>query len=100
IVDFGIAKRLSTENDEELQKLTGTGELVGSPIYMSPEQCRGTAPDARSDVYSLGVLMYETLTGAPPFSGSTFFETLAMHLDSPVPKFAGKGASQDLAAIE
>jgi serine/threonine protein kinase len=100
IVDFGIAKRLSTDGDLELQKLTGTGELVGSPIYMSPEQCRGTTPDARSDVYSLGVLMYETLTGMPPFSGNTFFETLAMHLDSPVPKLAGKGSPQEIANIE
>lgn len=99
IVDFGIAKRLSAENDLELQKLTGTGELVGSPLYMSPEQCRGTVPDARSDIYSLGILMYETLTGAPPFTGNTFFETLGMHLDSPVPRFS-KGAPADLAAIE
>lgn len=100
IVDFGIAKRLSTVNDEQLQRLTSTGELVGSPIYMSPEQSRGTAPDARSDIYSLGILMYEALTGAPPFTGNTFFETLAMHLDAPVPKFAGKGTSSDLAAME
>lgn len=63
IVDFGIAKILETE----ATRVTQTGELIGTPQYMSPEQCRGGLLDARSDIYSLGCVLYESITGKPPF---------------------------------
>jgi tRNA A-37 threonylcarbamoyl transferase component Bud32/tetratricopeptide (TPR) repeat protein len=80
IVDFGIAKVLPQEG-EAVQRLTQTGELFGSPLYMSPEQCLGQHLDARSDIYSMGCLMYETLTGKPPLFGTTVFATIQKHID-------------------
>jgi tetratricopeptide (TPR) repeat protein/tRNA A-37 threonylcarbamoyl transferase component Bud32 len=79
IVDFGIAKLLPTEG-EEAQQLTQTGELFGSPLYMSPEQCLSRPLDARSDVYSLGCLMYEALAGSPPLAGGSIIETMYKHM--------------------
>jgi serine/threonine protein kinase len=78
IVDFGIAKVLTPELSAV--KLTQTGEIFGSPLYMSPEQCMGKSPDARSDIYSLGCLIFETLTGKPPFEGLSVLETIHLHL--------------------
>jgi tRNA A-37 threonylcarbamoyl transferase component Bud32 len=80
LVDFGIAKILPQEG-EAIHQLTQTGEVFGSPYYMSPEQCLGKRLDARSDIYSMGCLMYETLTGKPPFVGVAIFETIQKHLD-------------------
>jgi serine/threonine protein kinase len=76
LVDFGIAKMLESE------KLTTTGMLVGSPLYMSPEQSQFEGVDVRSDIYSLGCVMYECLTGKPPFKGSSALETMHMHVNS------------------
>lgn len=67
IVDFGIAKVALPDDAEEIARLTTTGEIFGSPMSMSPEQCRGEHADQRSDVYSYGCLMYEMLTGHPVF---------------------------------
>jgi len=78
IVDFGIAKVLTPELPTV--KLTQTGEIFGSPLYMSPEQCMGKSLDARSDIYSLGCLIFETLTGKPPFEGLSVLETIHLHL--------------------
>ncbi len=83
ILDFGIAKML-TEN-EDIGKLTKTGDIFGSPFYMSPEQCRGEKLDARSDIYSLGCLMYETLIGKPPLVGNNLLESLHLQLNE-IPK--------------
>ena len=77
VVDFGIAK-LQGENLEDL-KLTKTGEVFGSPLYMSPEQCLANKLDRRSDIYSLGCVMYEALCGEPPFKGRNFGETVIKH---------------------
>lgn len=79
LVDFGIAKLLPGAGKQQ-QQLTKTGEIFGSPIYMSPEQCLGKELDIRSDIYALGCLMYETLTGQPPLLGETFLETLNKHV--------------------
>lgn len=79
LVDFGIAKMLKQDGRQQ-QQLTKTGEVFGSPIYMSPEQCLGKEIDARSDIYALGCLMYETLSGEPPFLGNGFLETMNMHV--------------------
>lgn len=80
VLDFGIAKLKATSN-RETQNLTETGDLFGSPSYMSPEQCLGFAVDARSDIYSLGCMMYEMLSGQPPFAGKNPIQTVIQHLN-------------------
>jgi len=80
VVDFGIAK-LATEAIDVSSKLTQTGEIFGSPLYMSPEQCLGNKLDGRSDIYSLGCLMYETLSGSPPLSGANAVQTIFKHVN-------------------
>lgn len=83
IIDFGIAKSIELE---QAHKLTQTGEILGTPAYMSPEQCLGVQLDDRSDVYALGCLMYETVSGNPPFLGGTAMECLRMHImETPPP---------------
>jgi eukaryotic-like serine/threonine-protein kinase len=85
IVDFGIAKLL-TRQGADAEQLTKTGEVFGSPLYMSPEQCRGKVLDARSDIYSVGCVMYKTLSGAPVFSGEELIELLFKQMsDAPAP---------------
>ena len=82
IVDFGIAKILT----EEGKSLTQTGDVFGSPLYMSPEQCSGNRVDARSDIYSLACVLYEMLTGRPPHAGDNALATAVMHLqEEPLP---------------
>lgn len=93
ILDFGIAK-IANEDRGEMQTLTQTGEIFGSPYYMSPEQCSGEIVDQRSDVYSLGCVLFETLTGTPPHVGSNALRTLMLHVneDAPTLKEAALGA--------
>lgn len=86
LLDFGIAKMLSDEDMVISGGLTRSGTVVGTPLYMSPEQARGLKVDRRSDIYSLGCVMYFTLTGAPPFVGKTVIDTIEMHLNSPPPE--------------
>ena len=80
IVDFGIAKVLDSETDGGIQGVTQAGEVFGSPLYMSPEQCAAKHVDARSDVYSSACVLYECLTGEPPFLGATALDTMQMHV--------------------
>lgn len=80
IVDFGIAK-LMPSIKEQTHNLTQTGDLFGSPLYMSPEQCTGEQVDARSDIYSLGCVMYEMLTGKAGFSAANPIKTILMHIN-------------------
>ncbi|MBS2008124.1 MAG: protein kinase [Cyanobacteria bacterium SZAS TMP-1] len=82
LVDFGIAKSLNKKQ----MNLTMTGEVVGTPKYMSPEQCMGKELDPRSDIYSLGCVMYEVFTGRPPFEADTFYEMVRQHVDMPPPQ--------------
>lgn len=84
VVDFGIAKLTSLSGTESMH-LTKTGEVFGSPIYMSPEQCQGLALDARSDIYSLGATMYESLVGFPPLVGKTLVDTMHKHINETPP---------------
>ncbi len=73
LVDFGIAKILVKEDDQEL---TQKGDVFGSPLYMSPEQCLGMDLDGRSDIYSVGTVLYEALTGEVPHMGKNIIETI------------------------
>lgn len=78
ILDFGIAKVIQEDVNRE-QRLTKTGEVFGSPLYMSPEQCMGKELDHRSDIYSMGCLIYEAFTKIPPLEGANVFETFFKH---------------------
>lgn len=84
IVDFGIAK-LHMNEGADIQGLTKTGEIFGSPLYMSPEQCLGVAVDHRSDIYALGCVLFEALTGLPPFMGNTSLSTMMKHQSEKAP---------------
>ncbi len=89
IVDFGIAqlrtKEEAAESETKRRRLTRTGMIFGTPEYMSPEQAAGKHADLRVDVYATGVMLYEMLTGAVPFTGQTFFGVLNSHLNDPLP---------------
>lgn len=89
VVDFGIAK-LSGRDKALGQGLTSKGEIFGSPLYMSPEQCVGGRIDARSDIYSLGCTIFEALTGSPPFVGRNMIETFTMHQEAPIPSLVSR----------
>ena len=78
--DFGIAKEEETDTE-----LTSTGTILGSPFYMSPEQAEGLLVDGRSDIYSLGIMFYEMLTGERPYPGDTAIKVIMQHIQSPVP---------------
>lgn len=83
LLDFGIAKLI---DDPQAVKLTRTGEVFGTPSYMSPEQCSGGALDARSDMYSMGCLMYEVLSGSRPYLANSSAEVMYMHLNQEIPE--------------
>ena len=80
LIDFGLARNLQNE-----AQWTQVGTLQGSPYYMSPEQAQGLQLDGRSDLYGLGIILFEMLTGYRPFTGSTAVEVLQKHLDAPLP---------------
>ncbi len=79
VIDFGVASILQV-TDTNSTNLTQTGDVFGTPLYMSPEQCRGDEVDRRSDIYSLGCVMYEALTGSPPFPGKNAVKVVISHL--------------------
>ncbi len=78
LLDFGIAKLLDMQ-EQTLQSMTKTGEALGTPLYMSPEQILGNKVTSRSDLYSLGCMMYACLTGTPPFIGANKLATMEKH---------------------
>lgn len=80
LTDFGIAKQIQSE-----QTLTGEGSAIGSPYYLSPEQAQSRAFDGRSDVYALGIVFYEALTGHKPYAEESTVRTILAHLESPTP---------------
>lgn len=86
ILDFGLAKVLSNFKQGDMRTLTETGETMGTPEYMSPEQCLGLEITNKSDIYSLGCIAYELLTGKKAVGGESLFELMHAHVDmQPLP---------------
>jgi serine/threonine protein kinase len=90
VFDFGIAKVLRYEPTGGGRSLTIKGQLIGTPPYMSPEQCLGVDVDARADLYTVGVIAYELLTGRTPFESEDPVKILRMHVYDPVPVMADR----------
>ncbi len=80
LIDFGLAKQVALQAE-----VTGAGAIFGTPYYMSPEQGHGEPVDARGDIYSLGVIFYEMLTGSKPYDGDTAMAVIVKHRLAPVP---------------
>jgi serine/threonine protein kinase len=81
LIDFGLAKQAHFQAG-----ITGTGAIFGTPYYMSPEQGQGNVVDQRSDIYSLGIVFYEMLTGRKPFDGPAAMSVIIQHREAPVPR--------------
>jgi serine/threonine-protein kinase len=98
LLDFGIAQMA-----DGLHRRTGSNMVLGTPAYMSPEQCRGAQIDFRSDIYALGVVAFEVLTGTLPFEGTNAFQVTAQHLNEPPPSPSSRvpalGAAIDAAVL-
>ena len=99
VVDFGIAKVLRKASGETVTGLTQVGDFFGTPAYMSPEQCEGAQLDARSDIYSFGCVMYETLTGEPPFTEKNPFKLMTKHVEERPALISASKVNPDLALV-
>lgn len=102
VLDFGIAKVLPSEQQAQ-NALTQTGDIFGTPLYMSPEQCQGNMQDVRSDIYALGCVMYEALTGLTPFAAENPIKIILRHVNGDVKPMSeinrGAGVPADLESI-
>jgi serine/threonine-protein kinase len=101
VLDFGMAKALSRELSQSLTALTEQNMVFGTPEYMAPEQARGDDVDARGDVYAVGVMLYELITGSVPFQASTPIGTMTAHLvQDPEPPSSKTGEGVVPPAVE
>jgi tetratricopeptide (TPR) repeat protein len=103
VLDFGLAKQLApAETDETftLESLTAAGTVMGTPHYMAPEILQGKPADARADLWALGVVLHEMLTGRVPFNGPTMFEVSSAILREPTPQLAASVPSGLRAVVE
>jgi serine/threonine-protein kinase PpkA len=89
LIDFGLARRAMDDS-----ATTAVGQVLGSPYYISPEQSQGQRVDARTDLYSLGVMFYEMLTGQRPYGGRSALAIMSQHSTSPVPVLPASTAAQ------
>ena len=96
LLDFGLAR---LETADEQQRLTRTGELIGTPEYLSPEQCYGRRADERSDIYSFGCLVFALLNGRPPFQGESAIALISQHVNK-LPEFDEQIAENLPAGLE
>ena len=97
LTDFGLARHI---DETKSLALTRTGAVVGTPLYMAPEQCAGRQTDARSDVYALGATLFHLLAGRPPFLGDTALAVMKQHADDPPPALRQfNGAVSDAACL-
>ncbi len=85
LIDFGLAKHAQFKAG-----ITGTGAIFGTPYYMSPEQGEGNPVDQRSDIYSLGIVFYEMLTGQKPYDGPAAMSVIIQHREAPIPQLTGR----------
>ncbi len=97
LLDYGLAKFLAPEEDPVGKALTMSGMVMGTPLYMAPEQAMGAKVDLTADVYSAGCVLFELFTGRLPFLGETHGELLRAHMTQPVPKL-GEAASNKIVA--
>jgi serine/threonine protein kinase/tetratricopeptide (TPR) repeat protein len=81
VLDFGLARNILSQTS----KLTVSGQIIGTPAFMSPEQCKGEPSDNRSDIYSLGATLFFALTGRPPFEGTNNWAIMYKHMNEPLP---------------
>jgi len=95
LMDFGIARQRGGEGTD----LTGTGGVVGTPEYMSPEQATGVKVDARSDIYSMGIIIYEVFAGLVPFRGETPVATILKHIQEPLVLDPSSGLPEALCPV-
>lgn len=94
ILDFGLAKIMNSLS-VDFESLTKTGDVIGSPLYMSPEQCSGAALDHRTDIYSLGCVLFEALTGTPPHVGANSLRTMMLHQTTIAPSLKEAALGRD-----
>ncbi|MBZ0188223.1 MAG: protein kinase, partial [Candidatus Obscuribacterales bacterium] len=101
VVDFGLASGNSCDRKEKFG-ITSKGSILGTPLYMSPEQVQGLSADPRSDIYSLGCVLFEMLTGTTPFSESTAVLTMSAHVKSKAPSIGTRISmdKEELAALD
>jgi serine/threonine protein kinase len=92
IIDFGIARQTGAQTSGAT--LTASNMPVGSPAYMSPEQCRGERGNALSDIYAMGCVMYECISGSPPFYSETAYDTMYRHMNQEIPVLAAPNSSE------
>src|SRR4051794_20238875 len=92
LLDFGIAKVAGNEGQNNL---TRTGTIFGTPLYMAPEQALGNPVDARTDIYAVGVIMYECFSGSLPFQGESFMGILTQHITTPPEPVAQRAAKAE-----
>jgi len=95
VVDFGLAKLVTPDRGPTLTK---EGDILGTPLFMAPELCKGQKADARCDIYSLGCLMYRAVTGHYPFVGETGIDTMAMHIHQAPRSFAEVAAELNISS--
>jgi serine/threonine protein kinase/ligand-binding sensor domain-containing protein len=95
VVDFGIAKLVGADDNENMETLTRTGGIVGTPVYMAPERLSGNQYDGKSDLYSVGVMLYQMLCGRVPFpsTGSSFVQVALLHLRADPPPLRSYNAT-------
>lgn len=98
LVDFGIAKIFAQPGKTSMH-LTKTGQIFGSPLYMSPEQCMGQKLDARSDIYSLGCVLYECITGSTPFAADNVLGVIYQHINDQPAAFASSRKEKALESL-